>query len=114
MTHTITATDHLPQSDAKVLPFVVRNEDGERLDLTNAEIEWQLRARSPYEPALSLSDPGVNIVDRVDEQGEFAIRVDTDATDGLEARTYRERLRITDSAGDQTTWIGEVPIVADS
>jgi len=40
--------------------------------------------------------------------------VDTDATAGLEARTYRERLRITDSAGDQTTWIGEVPIVEDS
>lgn len=114
MSHTIARADHLPQSDAKVLPFIVRDKGGSRLDLTGANISWQLRVRSPYEPALSLDDPGVSIVDRVDGQGEFAIRVDTDATGGLEARTYRERLRITDSAGDQTTWIGEVPIVEDS
>ena len=114
MSHTIKRTEHVPQSDAKILPFVVRNESGSRVDLTGATISWQLRKRPPYEPALSLSDSGVRIVDRVDGQGEFAIRIDTDATAGLEATTYRERLRITDSAGDQTTWIGEVPIVEDS
>lgn len=114
MSHTIERTEHIPQTDAKVLPFVVKNEDGDRIDLSGASIVWELRERAPYDPVLSLSDTGVSVVDRVDGQGEFSIRLDTDATAGLEARTYRERVRITDSSGDQTTWIGEVPIVDDS
>lgn len=114
MSHTIESTEHIPQTDAKVLPFVVRNEDGDRIDITNATIAWELRERAPYDPVLSLSDAGVSVVSRVDGQGEFAIRLDTDATAGLEPRVYRERVRVTDSDGDQTTWIGKVPIVEDS
>jgi len=114
MSHKIDRSDHVPRTDAKVLPFVVRNEDGEPIDITNAEIVWELRIRAPYEPSLSLEDSGVDIVDRVDDEGSFAIRLSTGATADLDPRTYRERVRITDEDGDQTTWLGEVPIVDDS
>ena len=114
MSHTIDRSDKVPRTDAKVLPFVVRNKDGERIDITGATIVWELRARSAYEPALSLEDVGVEVINRVNDRGEFEIRLDTDATEGLEPRTYRERVRITDTDGDQTTWIGEVPIVSDT
>ena len=114
MSHTIQRTEHVPKSDAKIIPFVVRNKSGSRVDLTGAMISWELRKRPSYDPALSLQDAGVRIVNRVDGQGEFAIRLDTDATAGLEATTYRERVRLVDSSGDQTTFIGEVPIVEDS
>ena len=114
MSNKIDRSDHVPRTDAKVLPFVVRNEDGERIDITGATIVWELRARAAHEPALSLEDTGVEIVDRVDDEGSFAIRLSTDATADLEPRTYRERVRITDTSGDQTTFIGEVPIVSDT
>jgi hypothetical protein len=114
MSHTIASSGHVPQTDAKVLPFVVRYESGDRIDLTGADIVWELRERAPYDPALSLDDSGVSIVDRVNSEGEFSIRLETDATADLEPLRYRERVRITDSNGDQTTWIGEVPIVEDS
>lgn len=114
MSYEIPRTEQIPQTDAKVLPFVVKNENGDRINITGATIEYELRKGAVYDPELSLSDTGVSVVNRVDGQGEFAIRLDTDATEGLKAQTYRERVRITDASGDQTTWIGRVPIVEDS
>ena len=114
MSNTIDRSDHVPRTDAKVLPFVVRNKDGDRIDITGATIVWELRARAAHEPSLSLEDVGVEVINRDNDQGEFEIRLDTDATEDLEPRTYRERVRITDTGGDQTTFIGEVPIVSDT
>ena len=114
MSNKIDRSDHVPRTDAKVLPFVVRNQDGERIDITGATIVWELRARAAHEPSLSLEDVGVEVINRDNDQGEFEIRLDTDATEDLEPRTYRERVRITDTSGDQTTFIGEVPIVSDT
>ena len=114
MSNKIDRSDDVPRTDAKVLPFVVRNEDGERIDITGATIVWELRARAAHEPSLSLEDVGVEVINRVNDQGKFEIRLDTDATEDLEPRTYRERVRITDTSGDQTTFIGEVPIVSDT
>ena len=114
MSNKIDRSDHVPRTDAKVLPFVVRNQDGERIDITGATIVWELRARAAHEPSLSLEDVGVEVINRVNDRGEFEIRLDTGATADLEPRTYRERVRITDTSGDQTTFIGEVPIVSDT
>ena len=114
MSNKIDRSDHVPRTDAKVLPFVVRNQDGERIDITGATIVWELRARAAHEPSLSLEDVGVEVINRVNDQGKFEIRLDTDATEDLEPRTYRERVRITDTSGDQTTFIGDVPIVSDT
>lgn len=114
MTHTISATEHVPRTDTKVLPFVVRDDSGSRVDITHATITWELRKKSTYPPALSLTDAGVSVVNRVGEQGEFAIRLETDATADLDPQVYRERVRVTFTDGDQTTWIGEVPIVEDA
>ena len=114
MSNKIDRSDDVPRTDAKVLPFVVRNQDGERIDITGATIVWELRARAAHEPSLSLEDVCVEVINRVNDRGEFEIRLDTDATEGLEPQTYRERVRITDTDGDQTTFIGEVPIVSDT
>lgn len=113
-TVTLPASERIPQGDARKIPFRIVDGDGNPVNLTAADIVYELRERAPYDPELSLSDSGVSIVDRDNDAGEFAIKLDTGATGDLEPQTYRERLRVTDSNGNQTTWIGEVPIVEDS
>jgi len=114
MSVTIARSDPIPRTDTKLLPFTIVDDTGDAVDLTGATITWELRKRASYDAALTLDDEGVSITDRDNEAGEFTVRIEQDATEGLEFTTYRERLRIVDGVGNQTTWIGEVPIVEDS
>lgn len=111
---TLPASERIPQGDARKIPFRIVNESGTAINLTGADIVYELRERAPYDPELSLADSGVSIVDRDNAAGEFAVKLETGATGSLEPQTYRERLRVTDDDGNQTTWIGKVPIVEDS
>jgi len=115
MSVTIARSDPIPRTDTKLLPFTIVDDDtGDAVDLTGATITWELRKRTSYDAELTLDDEGVSITDRDNEAGEFTVRIEQDATEGLEFTTYRERLRIVDAGGNQTTWIGEVPIVEDA
>lgn len=115
MSVTIARSDPIPRTDTKLLPFtIVDDETGNPVDLSGATLVWELRERTSYDAALTLDDAGVAITERDNPAGEFTVRIEQDATEGLEFETYRERLRIVDADGNQTTWIGEVPIVEDA
>ena len=115
MSVTISASDPIPRTDTKLLPFTIIDDDtDEPVNLSGATIEWSIRQRTPYPKALSLQDEGVSLIERDNENGKFTIKIEQNATEDLEFATYREQLRIIDGAGNQTTWIGEVPIVEDS
>ena len=115
MSVTIARSDPVPRTDTKLLPFtIVEDDTGEPVSLSGATITWELRKRTPYNAAITLDDAGVSITERDDDAGEFTIRIEQNATEDLEFTTYRERLRIVDNEGNQTTWIGEVPIVEDA
>ena len=105
MTHEITSIDHVPLGDTKHIPFSV-TEDGDPLNLSDGDIEWWLELGG--ETVLSLDDDGVSIEERDDGEGTFEIHLDAGATDGLRRWSYDERLRITDSNGNQTTWYGKI------
>jgi len=114
MSVTIDASDPIPRTDTKRLPFtIVEDDTGDPVNLAGATIEWSLRQRTPYPEALSLSDSGVSVIERDNDAGTFTIEIEQNATEDLEFATYREQLRIVDGNGNQTTWIGEVPIVED-
>lgn len=114
MSVTISASDPIPRTDTKRLPFtIVEDDTGDAVNLINATIEWSLRKNTRYPVALSLSDPGVSIIERDNTAGTFTIEIEQNATEDLEFETYREQLRIVDGDGNQTTWVGEVPIVRD-
>jgi len=111
----IARSDPIPRTDTKLLPFRIIDDDTESpINLSDATITWELRKRTPYDAAITLEDAGVSISERDNAAGEFTIRVEQNATEDLEFATYRERLRIVDNEGNQTTWIGEVPIVEDA
>ena len=115
MSVTIARSDPVPRTDTKLLPFtIVEDDSGEPVELSGATITWELRKRTPYDAAITLDDEGVSITERDNAAGEFTIRIEQNATEDLEFATYRERLRIVDNEGNQTTWIGEVPIVEDA
>ena len=115
MSVTIARSDPIPRTDTKLLPFtIVDGDTGDPVNLSGAELVWELRKRTSYEAALTLDDAGVAITERDNGAGEFAVRIEQDATEDLEFATYRERVRIVDGDGNQTTWIGEVPIVEDA
>ena len=115
MSVTIARSDPVPRTDTKLLPFtIVEDDSGEPVELSGATITWELRKRTPYDAAITLDDEGVSITERDNAAGEFTIRIEQNATEDLEFTTYRERLRIVDNEGNQTTWIGEVPIVEDA
>ena len=115
MSVTIARSDPIPRTDTKLLPFsIVDNDTGSPVILSDATITWELRKRTPYDAAITLDDAGVSIIERDNAAGEFTIRIEQNATEDLEFTTYRERLRIVDNEGNQTTWIGEVPIVEDA
>ena len=115
MSVTIARSDPVPRTDTKLLPFtIVEDDSGEPVSLSGATITWELRKRTPYDAAITLDDEGVSITERDNAAGEFTIRIEQNATEDLEFATYRERLRIVDNEGNQTTWIGEVPIVEDA
>ena len=115
MSVTIARSDPIPRTDTKLLPFtIVEDDTGDPVSLDGATITWELRKRTPYEAAITLDDAGVSITERDNDAGEFTVRIEQNATEDLEFATYRERLRIVDGDGNQTTWIGEVPIVEDA
>ena len=115
MSVTISASDPIPRTDTKLLPFTIID-DGtdEPVDLSGATIEWSIRQETAYPKALSLQDTGVSLIERDNPNGEFTVKIEQNATEDLEFETYREQVRIIDGDGNQTTWIGEVPIVEDS
>ena len=115
MSVTIARSDPIPRTDTKLLPFtIVEDETGDPVGLSGATITWELRKRTAYEAEITLDDAGVSITERDNAAGEFSVRIEQNATEDLEFATYRERLRIVDDDGNQTTWIGEVPIVEDA
>lgn len=113
MTHTIESVDHWPEGDTRVFPFIVPDRDADsedaRLNLSGADITWRLQNASTGEDVLDLSSDGVvlNIVS--DINGEFEIRVEKEASEGIEGR-FREIIRIVDDEGNRSTWKGRVNI----
>lgn len=103
--------------DSRVLSFsVVRN--GVAVDLSTATISWALYGRAYQDSAdaalLSDGDSGVEVVtdDRVDvENGEFEVRIDAAATEGLWGE-YWHRPEIQQQDGTVAQWRGEVVLTA--
>lgn len=107
MSYRFEGTVRFPRGDAKFVPFTLRDEDGEPLDLNNAEIVWKLQNTRTREDLLTLEDEGVDIISRNDEEGEFEIRLQTTATSELDSTDYREIVQVTSEDGGRTTWIGQ-------
>ena len=104
----INETVRMPKGDAKIIPFVLTDEDtGEPLDVDNISITWKLEDTRTREDVLSLDDDGVQITFRDSSTGKVQIKIDTNATNELDSSDYREILQVTDSDGDRTTWVGE-------
>lgn len=111
MTLHIEPTVKFPQGDKRKIQFQIVDEDGDPEDTTDYEIEWVLQDTRTREEVLSTDDTGVSIDARDDYIGKFDILLETDATDDLTPSDYREVLQITDTDGDQTTWVGEVVLM---
>lgn len=113
MSHTIESVEHWPSGDTRVFPFVVPDEDsdvdGARKDITAATISWKLEKTASGTVVLSDSDSGVSTTITDASNGEFEVEVDKTATESLEG-TYREIIKITDSAGNRSSWAGRVEI----
>jgi len=108
----ITPQIQLPRGDARILPFVVTEQDtGNIVDLTDATIEWNLYTRTDNNEVLSLSDPDVEVSSRDDAAGEFAIKLQSTSTSELPLAVYVEYVVITDETGDRTTFEGTVDLV---
>jgi len=108
----ITPQIQLPRGDARILPFVVTEQDtGNIVDLTDATIEWNLYTRTDNNEVLSLSDPDVELSSRDDAAGEFAIKLQSTSTSELPLAVYVEYVVITDETGDRTTFEGTIDLV---
>ena len=108
----ITPQIQLPRGDARILPFVVTEQDtGNIVDLTDATIEWNLYTRTDNNEVLSLSDPGVELSCRDDAAGEFAIKLQSTSTSELPLAVYVEYVVIIDETGDRTTFEGTIDLV---
>jgi len=102
----------LPRGDARALPFTVTEKDtGNIVNLTNATIEWGLYTRLDNTEVLDLSDPGVSIQARNNENGRFEVKIETNTTSGLDLGLYKEYLTITDQNGNRTTFIGQIQLL---
>lgn len=114
MSITIPDAEPVRVGDAVELPFELTDEEtGDAIDLSTGTIEWSLRRDVGYSAAVTLADSDVSIINRDNPNGEFSVKLDTGATEELEVGTYRERVTFTDSAGNETTWIGELPLKSD-
>jgi hypothetical protein len=109
----IPQTSPIRRGDAIELPFKLVDSEGSVVDLNNGELKWDLRKDTGYDPELTLSDSDVSITNRDNTNGEFAVKLETGATEGLDAGIYRERVTFTDGGGNETTWIGELNIRPD-
>lgn len=113
MSHTIEYVEHWPSGDTRIFPFVVPDEDSdieeERKNITAADIKWKLEDPITGDTVLSETDSGVDVNITNASEGEFEVKVDKSATENL-ADTYREIIRITDSAGNRSSWAGRVKI----
>jgi hypothetical protein len=108
----ITPQIQLPRGDARILPFVVTEQDtGNIVDLADATIEWNLYTRTDNNEVLSLSDPDVEVSSRDDAAGEFAIKLQSTSTSELPLAVYVEYVVITDETGDRTTFEGTIDLV---
>lgn len=117
MSHKIEKIEHFPQGDTKIIPFSITDgETDDSLDITGAEIEWEMRRYSDGDVLLDLDDSDVSVQNRDDTNGEFEIRIEKGATSDFEDETHRQSLRILDGQdpSNQTTWVGEVEISASS
>lgn len=111
MTYQIDSVDDWPSGDTRVFPFIVKDNDSsdEFFDITDADISWELADIVTSDTVIDDSDSTVTIVVNNASEGNFEVRVDKDATDGLDG-DYREIITIVDSRGDKTTWAGRIEI----
>lgn len=111
MTYQIESVDDWPSGDTRVFPFVVKDSDSsdDFFDITDADISWKLVDTLTSNTVLDSSNSDVTIVVNNASEGKFEVRVDKDATGGLDD-SFREIIEITDSRGDKTTWAGRVEI----
>jgi len=107
----ITPQIAIPRGDARILPFSVTEQDtGEVVNLTDADIEWQLYTRSTNDEVLSLSESDVILQNRDDANGTFEIKLESTSTSDLELAIYTEYVVIVDSTGDRTTFEGTIDL----
>ena len=102
---TIRPTIAFDTGETQILPFRVER-DGNTFDLTDSQIEWELRQSG--QGFLSLDDPGVEIRSRNDTAGEFEIKIDSGATERIPSQTYEELVRIIDAQDNTSIDVGRV------
>lgn len=112
MTYKIEKIDEWPSGDTRVFPFTVPDEDdanSEFKDITNAEVTYKIK--DPLNETVVLddgnSDVNINITDA--SNGELEVRVEKEATQGLEGK-YREIIQITDTLGNRASWTGKIHV----
>ncbi|AFH22056.1 hypothetical protein OSG_eHP15_00130 [environmental Halophage eHP-15] len=101
------------RGDAVELPFKLVDSDDNVVDLNSGTLQWDLRKDTGYDAVLTLSDSDVSITNRDNPNGEFTVKLETGATEELDAGIYRERVVFTDGGGNETTWVGELNIRPD-
>lgn len=107
------AIPKFPAGDTKILPFDVDDEDGSDFSIDGADIVWKLQDTRTRKDKLTLSDVGVSIQNRDNQNGKFEIKLEKEATADLGETDYREILQITDANGNRTTWVGEIVLTDD-
>ncbi len=104
----INGTVVVPEGDAKIIQFVLEDQDsGDPLEVSTFDINWKLQDTRTREDILSLDDDGISVIFTDDSEGLIQIKLNTNSTNGLKKTDYREVLQITDDSGDRTTWVGD-------
>jgi hypothetical protein len=104
--------------DDRTLAFQVVDGQGDPVDISGATVSWGLYDRiyqdDPADAVLDDSDSGVELVTdtRVDTTaGEWEVRVDGEATDGIYGRKYH-RPRVEQPDGSEASWVGTAILTA--
>jgi hypothetical protein len=100
----------IPSGDTRLLPFTVIGEDGTAQSLVGATLEYRLEDDDTGTVA-SVSDSGIQIVNRSDADGTFEVELSASLTESLDPDRYREVLTITDDAGNVTQFVGQLYIL---
>ena len=93
------------RGDFLQIRFTARDTNGALIDLTGAEIQWELRTADGTDPIATLAvEGGINVEDQLSLRGQFVLQVPAATTD-LTPAVYRHSLRITTTIGQPITAI---------
>jgi hypothetical protein len=98
----------IPSGDTRQLPFNVIDDDGSVQQLAGATIEYRLEDDTGI--VASVSDSGIQIINRSDADGTFEVELSANLTGSLDADRYREIVTIIDDSGNVTQSTGRLYI----